>query len=99
MLFKHRPKTEWPDTSKIKDEPTQDFATDIGKLVLDSLRNIYDDLKVLEKIEEVSNLPTASIDNKRKILMVPQAGAKDKIYICRYNSNTSTYSWDEVNFL
>jgi len=95
MLLKHRPKSEWPDTTKIKDESTQDFATDIGKLVLDSLRNIYDDLKSLEKVERVSSLPDAGVDYRGKFFLVPQAG-NDQLYICVLNTGTGVYSWKEV---
>jgi hypothetical protein len=95
MLFKHRAKTEWPDMSKIEDEFTRQFGVDIGKLLLDSLRNIYDDLKALEKAERVTTLPTAGVDYRGKFFLVPQA-ANDKLYICVLNTGTGVYSWREV---
>lgn len=96
MIFKHRPKTEWPDISKIKDEMTRQFATDIGKLILDSLRNIYDDLKSLEKPERVTSLPAASISYRGKCFLLENAGAEDTLHICLYNAATETYSWKQV---
>jgi len=97
--FKHRKNVEIPRGYEVEDEHIKSFLDDLGKALIEAFKNIYDDLCTLEKIEYVSTLPSAGAEYRGKIYGVQQGSAKDKIYICRLDTSTSTYSWDEVSFV
>ncbi len=98
MIFKHRKSTELPKGLEITDPGIIKYIDDIGKALRQTLKNIYDDLTMLEKAEVVSSLPTATVDNRGKFYLVPQA-AEDKLYVCVLNTGASTYSWKEISFV
>lgn len=71
-----------PNIEKIKDEGIKDFAKDINKIIQNTNRDLLDDLKSLERVERIDSLPTATIDNLGKLLIVNDTGAgADNVYI------------------
>jgi len=98
VIFKHRKSVEFPKGMEITDPAVIKYVEDLGKILIQTFKNIYDDLTRLEKAEVVSSLPTATLDNRGKFYLVPQ-GADDKLYICVLDTGGGTYSWKEVTFV
>ena len=98
MIFKHRKTTELPKGPGVIDPAIIKYIDDMGKALRQTLKNIYDDTTALEKAEVVSSLPTASIEYRGKVFIVPQA-ADDKAYRCVLDTGGGTYSWKEITFV
>lgn len=95
MKIKHRPYTKFPDVEKIKDELVKEFGQDLGRIILEAFRNIYDDLKSLEKVERVSALPTASLDTRGKFYLLEGGAIADKLYI-GIDAGNKTYIFKQI---
>lgn len=95
MRFKHRPSTTIPSVDKIQDEVIKRFGKETGTLIYQAFKNIYDDLRGLEKVEIVTALPTASVDYEGKIMILRAgAGVADVKYTCIKN-DSDNYEWVE----
>lgn len=81
MKIKHRPYVKIPDVDKIKDEVVKEFWQDLGKIILEAFKNIYDDIKNLEKVENVDSLPVASKETRGKMYLVRGGSGADTLYI------------------
>ncbi|MFA6142517.1 MAG: hypothetical protein WC738_04390 [Candidatus Omnitrophota bacterium] len=95
MKLKHRKSIEIPKLEDLSKEGVLRFGEELGKMLWQTLRNIYDDLVSLGKAEVITTLPVASAEYRGKTFIVPQAGL-DKVYICLYNTGAATYSWNEI---
>lgn len=95
MKLKHRKSIEIPKLEDLSKESVLRFGDELGKLLWQTLRNIYDDLVSLGKTEVIDTLPAAAAEYRGKIFVVPQAGL-DKTYICLLNTGTGVYAWKEV---
>lgn len=95
IKFKHKAQAKFPDTERIKDEIIKEFGEDLGKVIIEAFRNIYDDLTTLEKIERVSTLPTASLNTKGKFYVVEGGANPDKLYV-GIDEGGGTYSFKEI---
>ncbi len=82
FLFKTKAPVVMPGLDKIKDEGTKAVSKDINKIIQDTVRDMLDDLKILERVERVTALPTATIDNLGKFVIVNGTGAgTDNVYV------------------
>lgn len=95
MMFKHRKSTQLPTGDGIKDPAAFSYAQDNGRMLMQTLKNIFDDLTNLEKIEVVSALPVAAKIYRGKMLILSTAGL-DEVYICAYNTGTAAYAWKKI---
>ena len=95
MIFKHRKSTSLPTGDDIKDPIAFAYTQDLGRILMQTLKNIFDDLTNLEKAEVTAALPTAAKEYRGKIMILPTAGL-DEVHICLYNTGTATYSWEQI---
>ena len=98
MIFKHRKSIALPKGLQIADPAIIRYIEDSGKALIQAFKNIYDDITRLEKAEVVSALPTAGVDFRGKVFIIPQAG-DDKAYMCVLDTGGGTYSWKEISFV
>jgi len=96
MIFKHRPSTEIPKPNEVKDDILRKLLEDLGKMLFQTLRNIYDDLTRLEKVEPGIALPTAAQAYRGKQMLVPTTAGHDELYICLATGTTPAYEWHKV---
>ena len=96
MIFKHRPSTEIPKPFEVQDDILRKLLEDFGRMLFQTLRNIYDDLRNLEKIEPASALPTASADYRGKYMIVPTTAGVDEIHVCIATGTTPAHVWKKV---
>lgn len=95
MKLKHSSNVKLAETRQISNLEIKNFSQQLIRSVYDISKNIYDDLYNIAPGREDS-LPTASVDYLGKIMLIPQAGADDKVYICIYDANSETYEWIEI---
>jgi len=95
MIFKHRKATQLPTGDGIKEPTLFAYTQDLGRILMQALKNIYDDLINLEKTEIVTALPTAAKEYRGKIMVLVTTGL-DEVYICLYNIGTAAYSWEQI---
>jgi hypothetical protein len=57
------------------------------------VKDVYDDFRQ-SLPSEVSSLPTASKENRGRILIVPNGSSIDEFFICRKNG--SSYEWKRI---
>lgn len=96
MIFKHRPSTEIPKPFEVQDEVLRKLLEDLGKMLFQTLRNIYDDLKGLERVEQATTLPTAAQDYRGKQMIVPTTAGHDELWICLATGTTPAHAWHKV---
>jgi hypothetical protein len=94
--FKHRKSVELPNGFYIKDAEIVKYIDDLGKALMSTFKNLYDDLVLLERFEVVSALPTAGADYRGKTYLLSNAGSDDTLHVCIYEGATDTYDWREV---
>ncbi len=86
MKFKHKKTLIYPKDS-------QNFKDDLGRLITESFRDIYDDLQQLEKAEDGASLPTAQKSYRGKIFLLTNTGSTaDIAYIC-VDTGSAGYGW------
>ncbi len=96
FLFKAKSPSIMPNVSKVKDEGTQEVIKDINKIIQDTVRDMLDDLKILERVERVTALPTATLDNLGKFVILNGTGAgTDNVYI-GIDTGSGGYSFKKV---
>lgn len=96
MIFKHRPSTEIPKPNEVDDNIIRKIFEDFGRMLFQTLRNIYDDLRNLEKVEPATTLPTATSDNRGKQMIVPTTAGHDDLWICLATGTTPAHAWHKV---
>ncbi len=92
--MKHKPAQEFPKTTEIKDEATQTFCRELGEIFLRDMRNIYDDLKIIDTVEVVSALPTAAKTNRGKLYLLSGAGI-DTLFIS-IDTGSGGYAFKQI---
>jgi len=96
MIIKSRPVTQLPDVERIKDEMTKNFGLEMSEILIEALRNIYDDIVNLEKTERVTSFPTANLEHRGKFVLVEgTSGATDDLYLC-VDTGGAGYNWAKV---
>jgi hypothetical protein len=96
ILFKVKSPVITPNTTGIKDEATKDVFSDINRIIQDTVRDLLDDLKLLERVERTNSLPTATIDTVGKLLIVNGTGAGiDHVFI-GIDTGSGGYAFKEV---
>jgi predicted outer membrane protein len=81
-ILKSRPISQFPSIEKIRDEAVKSFGQDMADLMLQTFRNIYDDLFNLS-VEIVDTLPTGlTKESRTKLYLLRGTGTgADKLYI------------------
>ncbi len=88
MNLKTFPTPQFPITEGIKDLAAQQFGKDISDILSKIIRDIYDDLVALEKVERVTSLPTANSDRRGKfVLLEGTGGGADGLFLCGYTGS------------
>ncbi len=96
MIIKSRPITQFPDVERIKDDLVKNFGTEISEILIEALRNIYDDIVNLETTERVTAIPTATLDRRGKfILLEGTGGGADGLFLC-VDTGSGGYSFKTV---
>jgi len=98
MELRHKVTMISPDIKLAKDEGTQKVLTQLVKQLNDMYKNVYDDLSRILP-ETVSSLPSAGSEYLNRFMTVTQGSASDKLYICIYNTSTSSYEWKEISYV
>ena len=89
MILKHKKTVIYPKDST-------NFKDDLGRLITESYRDIYDDLQQLEKAEDGSALPTAQKSYRGKIFVLTNTGSTTDIaYIC-VDTGSAGYGWKTI---
>jgi hypothetical protein len=96
MIFKHRPSTEFPKATNITDNIIRKLFEDLGQMLFQTFRNIYDDIIRLEKVEAGSALPTAAQSYRGKMMLIPTTAGHDELYVCLATGTTPAYEWHKV---
>lgn len=97
-MFKFKTKSPalFPKIDKIRDEAIKEFGKDLATVIVQTIRDILDDLKMLEKIERVTSLPSASKDVAYKFYLVEGTGsASDTLHIC-IDTGNGNYAFRQI---
>ena len=90
MKFKHKKTLIYPKDS-------QNFKDDLGRLITESFRDIYDDIQNLEKQEDGTSLPSATSYYRGKIYLLTNTGSTTDIaYIC-IDTGSAGYGWKTMS--
>ncbi len=85
-----------PDNKAFEDTSVQKYAELLGRILIQSFKDIYDDIQSLQTVEKVTALPTASINWRGKFVFVDGSGsADDVLHYCILNS-ADAYEWKTV---
>jgi len=96
MIIKHRPIIQLPDVERIKDESVKQYGLENASILIETLRNIYDDIVALEKVERVTSFPTANLEHRgKKILVEGTSGGADGCFIC-IDTGGGGYGWKTI---
>lgn len=96
MIIKSRPITQLPDVERIKDDIVKNFGVELGEVLIEAFRNIYDDIKNLEKTERVTSFPTADLEHRGKTILLEGTGAgADGLFIA-IDTGGAGYAWKEI---
>lgn len=95
MITKIKKSYLLPDLTKIKEIAIRQLGIDLGRMIIDTFRDIYDDINKIVP-EVVNTLPTASAEYYQRIMIRKNAGALDTVYLCVFHSGTSVYSWKQI---
>lgn len=95
-LFKTKSPAVMPGTDKIKDDGAREAVIDINKIIQDTVRSLLDDLRNLERVERVDAIPTATLDNVGKMVIVNGTNAGiDHVFI-GIDTGSGGYAFKEV---
>ncbi len=98
MKLNHVSSVKTPSINMAKGPENQAIFKQLMRLLYDNFVNIFKDLENLDP-GTVAALPTASKDLVGKFHLVTQGSAADKLYICVYNTNSTSYEWKEIAYV
>jgi len=96
MILKTRPLTQLPDVERIKDDIIKNFGTELGEILIEQFRNVYDDVVNLENVERVTALPTANLARRGKLVLLEgTGGGADELFL-GIDTGSGGFSWKEI---
>lgn len=98
MKLRHRPISQVPSIEQIKDAAVKQFGQEIASIILETFRNIYDDLNKLQP-QIVDSLPTAQQEIRGTLYIKRgiDTGA-DTLFIC-VNTGSAGYGFKQISFV
>lgn len=96
MIIKTDPQTSMPDVEKIKDELVKNFGRDLSEMLMNTLRNTYDDIKALQNVERATSFPTANLESRGHLILVEgTSSAADDLYLC-VDTGGGGFAWKNI---
>ena len=81
---------------EIKDPAAREFCRLLMTYLAEHSMQNYDDINSLQNVEKVTALPTASVLQRGKFLLLDNGAAADTLHVCRDSAVDGTYEWKTV---
>lgn len=91
-----RPLNPFPDFSGVKDEVIKKVFNDLAEALIKIHRNISDDIGVIQNLDTVESLPTATAEYRGRMVLLKGVGTgADKLYL-GVNTGGAGFTFKEI---